>query len=322
MTRGRGSSKKVASIGALRGLAGFWVAVGFWLVVSASPALAQANCSAIATSPYINSYNGLASTTSYRVDLQCSNASSAGSYAVCSASNQQSGSGGATITPWRQLSLNSYRMNWQLNNYLNTTAVTASGVSMGTIFFQTASSFPTGYFEFGISIPANQSVYNGEYKSTLVVPLELRAGTCSGALETSFTATLSVTVLVVVRCEVTSGALSFGSARTSTAQVADATATLTIVCNSPGNVPITLNLGDNAVGSQRRVKNNSNSAYTLNYDIYSDAARTQAIGNNQGPTVFANTNVPLTVTLYGRMPAQTTPSIGTYTDNLQITVNY
>jgi spore coat protein U-like protein len=294
----------------------------FWLVFGAAPAHAQANCTAIAANPYVNSYNGIASTTSYRVDLQCSNASAAGSYAVCSASNQQSGSGGSTINPWRQLSLNSYKMNWQLNNYLNNTAVTDAGVNLGTIFFQTTSSSPTGYFEYGISIPANQSVYNGEYRSTLVVPLELRAGTCSGALETSFTATLSVTVLVVVRCEVTGGTLSFGSGRTSTAQVADAIASITIVCNSPGNVPITLNLGDNALVSQRRVRNTTNSSQTLNYDIYSDAARTQAIGSNQGPTVYANTNVPLTVYLYGRMPAQSTPSVGTYTDNLQVTVTY
>ena len=60
------------------------------------------------------------------------------------------------------------------------------------------------------------------------------------------------------------------------------------------------------------------------YSLYQDSARTQNWGSSIGVDTVAGTGTGLTqsVSVYGRVAAQTTPAAGTYTDTIVVTVTY
>ncbi|WP_425048534.1 Csu type fimbrial protein [Pseudomonas sediminis] len=83
---------------------------------------------------------------------------------------------------------------------------------------------------------------------------------------------------------------------------------------------IALNSGQNATGGQRRMINSG--AYVA-YNLYQDSGRSQAWGDGGATgTVLSGTGTGNNeeVIVYGRVPAQTTPSPGTYTDTVQVTI--
>lgn len=63
---------------------------------------------------------------------------------------------------------------------------------------------------------------------------------------------------------------------------------------------------------------------TIGYALYRDSGRTQNWGETVGTDTVAGTgdgNVQA-ITVYGRVPAQATPGVGTYTDSVTVTVTY
>jgi spore coat protein U-like protein len=67
-----------------------------------------------------------------------------------------------------------------------------------------------------------------------------------------------------------------------------------------------------------------NGAALVNYRLYRDAGRTQNWGNSIGTDTLAGTGngAAQAITVYGRVPAQSTPAAGTYTDTVAVTVTY
>ena len=67
----------------------------------------------------------------------------------------------------------------------------------------------------------------------------------------------------------------------------------------------------------------------INYELYLDAGRTQRWGNSLNPpstdtvtgTGTGSPQLPA-VTVYGRVPPQTTPSAGSYGDTITVNVTY
>lgn len=85
---------------------------------------------------------------------------------------------------------------------------------------------------------------------------------------------------------------------------------------------IALNGGQNATGGQRRMVNSG--AY-VTYNLYQDSGRTQPWGDGGATgTVLSGTGTGNSeeVVVYGRVPAQTTPSPGTYSDTVQVTITW
>jgi spore coat protein U-like protein len=68
----------------------------------------------------------------------------------------------------------------------------------------------------------------------------------------------------------------------------------------------------------------TNGANTITYGLYQNAARTIAWGGTIGTNTVAGTGTGLAqlTTVYGRVPGQATPSPGTYTDTIIVTVTY
>ena len=70
-----------------------------------------------------------------------------------------------------------------------------------------------------------------------------------------------------------------------------------------------------------------NGAEALNYNLYLDAARTQIWGDGTGASqLYVNSNPPnsrtVTVTIFGRIPAQQDVSAGSYSDSITATINF
>jgi spore coat protein U-like protein len=116
--------------------------------------------------------------------------------------------------------------------------------------------------------------------------------------------------------------LDFGSTGVLTANV-DNTSTIAVQCTNttPDNIGLDAGLGTGATVAVRKLTNGAN---TINYSLYTTAARTTVWGNTVGTNTVAGTGsgASQNYTVYGRVPAQTTPTPAAYTDTITVTVTY
>lgn len=142
--------------------------------------------------------------------------------------------------------------------------------------------------------------------------------TSTKTLQTNFNATATVTA----SCTVSATNMNFGSVGSLGASV-DATTTVSPRCTNqtPYNVGLNAGTGTGATVSVRKM---TLAGATINYSLYSNAGRTTVWGNTVGTDTVAGTGTGATqsVTVYGRVPVQSTPGAGTYTDTVIATVTY
>lgn len=118
--------------------------------------------------------------------------------------------------------------------------------------------------------------------------------------------------------------LDFGSTA-SLSSAMDSSATITLNCPSNTQWKLGLNNGLHALGTQRRMAGSSGDY--VNYELYRDAGRTQRWGNDTaGGTDTVNGPLGSTgaqvIPVYGRVPAQSLPAAGAYTDTVTVTLTY
>lgn len=144
------------------------------------------------------------------------------------------------------------------------------------------------------------------------------------ALAQTATTTFTVQMTITSSCQINSATnLDFGSSGVIAAN-RDATSTLTVQCTNGTGYTIGLNQG---AGSGATIANRLMSgagAATISYSLYSDVARATVWGNTIGTnTVSGSGNgAAQPYTVYGRVPPQTTPAAGPYTDTINVTLNY
>jgi len=146
------------------------------------------------------------------------------------------------------------------------------------------------------------------------------AGTSFAATST---ATFSVQVTIVATCTINSAsALNFGSQGVFTANV-DQFSTIQVQCTNTTPYTIGLDAGLGA-GATVAVRKMTNGGVTVNYTLYSDSLHTTVWGTTIGTNTVAATGngAAQSYTVYGRIPAQTTPAPGTYADTVTVTVTY
>ena len=116
--------------------------------------------------------------------------------------------------------------------------------------------------------------------------------------------------------------LNFGSQGILSTNV-DQTIDLQVTCTNttPYNIGLDAGTGSGATVATRKL---TSGGATVNYTLYSDSGRTTLWGNTVGTDTVAGTGngTGQTLTVYGRMPPQTTPAPGTYTDTITVTVTY
>jgi spore coat protein U-like protein len=145
----------------------------------------------------------------------------------------------------------------------------------------------------------------------------------SGAgLAATATGSFTSQIVITAECKVQStNTLDFGSHGVLDANV-DATTTFTVQCTNGTGYNVGLNAGSSGGSIATRLM--ANGPASVSYRMYSDAGRTTNWGNTVATDTLAGTGngSAQTLTIYGRVPIQTTPAAGSYSDTVTITVTY
>ena len=182
---------------------------------------------------------------------------------------------------------------------------------------------------YGRVLTGQQTVAPGIYTQTLQGAehsfsdrkLSEGAGTCPTGPRTLYAETW-VTATVPTTCHVTAATLTFGTLGLIETTV-DAPSTIGVQCSNA--LPYTVSLDGGQTGAidptQRKMSKGSEQ---ITYGLYRDAARTLPWGSTTGTNTASgagNANVQ-DLWVYGRIPAQTTPPPGLYTDTVVVIVSY
>lgn len=120
-------------------------------------------------------------------------------------------------------------------------------------------------------------------------------------------------------CEVSATDMDFGVTGALSANI-DTTATITVRCTNTTAYKIRIDGGQTGTIDPANRKM-SNGAHDITYGIYRDAARTQGWGRWNSNSVNATgTGYQQTFIAHGRVPPQSTPPPGIYTDTLVVSV--
>lgn len=145
---------------------------------------------------------------------------------------------------------------------------------------------------------------------------------CDTTITGSFPFT--VTANVQNKCTVSASTLDFGTpAGVLNASINIAPQPIAVTCASgtPYNIGLDggLNSGNN-INARKMILG----ANSVAYQLYRNAGRTQVWGNTVGTNTVAGTGTGTAqnLTVYGQVPAQTTPPAGTYTDTVVVSVTY
>jgi spore coat protein U-like protein len=146
------------------------------------------------------------------------------------------------------------------------------------------------------------------------------------AFGASTTGSLDVQMTIVADCHVTAGTvLKFGSQGALVADVDDQ-ADLSITCTPGTNYSVGLDAGANPGTpgdiDTRRMKNGTSNF--AEYQLYSVGDRSTAWGDTDGVNTLSatGTGAAQAFTVYGRVPAQTTPPAGIYQDTVTVTMTF
>jgi spore coat protein U-like protein len=141
-------------------------------------------------------------------------------------------------------------------------------------------------------------------------------------------ANLAVTASVSANCLITAGSLAFGAYDPVSANAStdlSGSGTFTVACTkNAASVWVGMGLGNNVSGSTRRMQLGATGTY-LTYELYKDNTASPAVWGNTQVTGLAYTptsKAAYTMTVYGKVPSNQDVPPGSYTDTVQMTVNF
>ena len=146
------------------------------------------------------------------------------------------------------------------------------------------------------------------------------AASVMGAAAHAVTATSTFQAKIIIQndCTVSSpNALDFGTVGLLSTNK-DTSMDFTVTCTNGAAYTISMDNGQNASGSTNRMKNGTE---YVSYELYQDNGYT-TVWDTSSTVGGTGTGTAQTYTVYGRVPPQPTPSAGTYTDTVTITVSY
>ena len=151
-------------------------------------------------------------------------------------------------------------------------------------------------------------------RSLLVVLLSVFA---VPAFAQTATDTFQVSITIADDCSISADNMNFGS-QTALSSLVDATSNITVVCSVGTAYTVSLDQGDNGTRFM------SDGSDTVDYELYLDAGRTTAWGEDIGVDTVGGTGngASQVLPVYGRVPAQATPDPATYTDQITATVAF
>ena len=163
-------------------------------------------------------------------------------------------------------------------------------------------------------------------KRHITVLLALGMLPCAGLLAQSQTAqtTFRVTARVNAVCEVTSNDLAFGTYNPKASSPHQVSSLVRATCTPGATYQVGLNEGTSpgATINQRKMVSGSNS---LNYQLYSDSARSAIWGNTPGTDTVTpppGTGLSQDLPVYGTIPPAQSAAVGDYSDTITVRVYY
>lgn len=165
-------------------------------------------------------------------------------------------------------------------------------------------------------LPSGQNpAYGTTYSDSLSAVLRTSSGTLLNSV------TLPVTGSISPVCTASTTALAFGS-YLSTADK-PGTGSVSVTCTNTAPYQISLGAGANSNGISRRMAGPGGAR--LSYTLYRDSARTIAWGDGTtygSPVSATGTGGAQPRTVYGTIPAGQSPTPGSYSDTVLVTVEY
>ena len=142
-------------------------------------------------------------------------------------------------------------------------------------------------------------------------------------LAATATSSFTVSITIAATCTVNSAStLNFGNQGILSTNV-DQTSTIQVTCTNttPYNIGLDAGTGSGATVTTRKL---TSGGATVNYTLYSNSGRTTVWGNTVGTDTVTGTGngSGQNFTVYGRVPPQTTPAPGSYSDTITVTVTY
>lgn len=156
--------------------------------------------------------------------------------------------------------------------------------------------------------------------ATLVVGLYLLP---SAALADTGTSNMAASATVASAASVTAAPLNFGNY---IGQAVNQTSAITVTGTNGTSYSVSIDQGQGTgAGLNSRKMTKSGGTSTLDYQLYTSSARTAVWGNGTAGTATVSgtsTGVQQTLNVFGTIPANQTPLIGSYSDTLVVTVTY
>jgi spore coat protein U-like protein len=138
------------------------------------------------------------------------------------------------------------------------------------------------------------------------------------------TSQFRVTLTIQAECKVTSTTdIAFGTTGVIQSQLS-ADGQVVAQCTNTTPYNIGLNAGAGAGASVTTRKMTSGSGATVDYTLYRDSGASQVWGDtiNTNTVAATGTGGLQSYTVYGRVPVQSTPAAGAYTDTVQVVITY
>lgn len=138
------------------------------------------------------------------------------------------------------------------------------------------------------------------------------------------TDTFQVSITIQGECQIlAANNLDFGTHGVLSGNT-DASTTLSVQCTSGTSYDIGLDAGLGAGATVATRRMTGPGAATIDYSLYSDAGRSTVWGETISTDTVpgSGTGAQQDYTIYGRVPGQTTPGPGGYTDTITVTVTF
>lgn len=146
----------------------------------------------------------------------------------------------------------------------------------------------------------------------------------SPVLSQTATTQFNVQITINAECQINSASdLNFGATGVIDTAV-EATSAIAVQCTNGTAYDIGLNEGTGTGATVASRLMTGPDAETVAYSLYTDPAHTDVWGNTIGTDTVTGTGTgsEQTYTVYGQVPAQATPTPGTYSDVITVTVTY
>ena len=139
---------------------------------------------------------------------------------------------------------------------------------------------------------------------------------------TTESATFLVSLTVTSDCQVSTNPLNFGNSGVLQSAI-NQSATLSVTCSAATPYNIGLDAGS-VSGSTVTTRLLGNGSATVQYQLYSDSAHSVVWGNTVGTNTLTGTGngAIQSLTVYGQVPPQTTPSAATYSSTVNMSVTF